>query len=283
MNQVQAIPCRSTFLINQAQEAWDYFNKMGYPSSQNESWRFSNPSPWLLQSASLAAEGEFFSKENFSTYIIPDTIPILILNDTISIPDNLPEGLQIMEMARSESEIQSNIGSVVDYRTSLFSAENTALFKNGIIINISENTMLEKPLQLIHSIKGNADSRIYPRIYVNVGANSQIEIIQTEAADDDHHHFINSVTEAIVQENSKLKWTLVQQRNIQTGQISSFNIALNKNATAAYSTFEFGGGFIRRDIHSHLKSTGGDFEINSLFVPKAKQHIDIFSVVQLFA
>ena len=178
MSQTNASPYRSSFMKEEAQKAWDYFNKMGYPSPQNESWRFSNPSPWLLQSASLAAEGEFFSKENFSTYIIPDTIPILILNDTISIPDNLPEGLQIMEMARSESEIQRNIGSVVDYRTSLFSAENTALFKNGIIINISENTMLEKPLQLIHSIKGNADSRIYPRIYVNVGANSQIEIIQ---------------------------------------------------------------------------------------------------------
>ena len=184
-----------------------------------------------------------------------------------------------MDMAQAENENYSSMCSVADDYTSSFSAENTALFQNGIVIHISKNTMLGKPLQLIHSIKRNKDSRIYPRVYVNVGANSQIEILQTEAGDDDHHHFVNSVAEVIVYENAQLKWTLMQDRNIKTGQVSSFNIALKKNATAIYNTFEFGGGFIRRDIQAHLQSTGGDFEINSLFVPTAKQHMDIFSIV----
>jgi Fe-S cluster assembly protein SufD len=132
---------------------------------------------------------------------------------------------------------------------------------------------------LIHAIKGDADSRIYPRVFVNVGKNSEAEILQTEIGGDDHNHFVNSVTEVNVNENARLKWTLIQERNIQTGQVSSFNIALKTNSFASYNTFEFGGGFIRRDIHTHFQSTGGDFEINSLFVPTAKQHMDIFSMI----
>ena len=279
MNQTQAIPYRQTFLRQQAQEAWNYFRKTGYPSSRDENWRFSNPTPWLLKSASTAAEEEEFTPEEFSAHIIQGAIPILILNNTISIPSELPEGVQIMDMAQAENENYGSMYSVADDDTSSFSAENTALFQHGIVIHISNNTVMEKPLQLIHSIKMNKDTRIFPRVYVHVGGNSQIEIFQTEAGDDDHHHFVNSVAEVIVYENAQLKWTLIQDRNIKTGQVSSFNIALKKNATAIYNTFEFGGGFIRRDIHAHLQSIGGDFEINSLFVPRAKQHMDIFSMV----
>ncbi len=278
---MQAIPYRQSFLKQQAQEAWNYFKKTGYPSSRDENWRFSNPTPWLLKSASPATEEEEFTPEEFSAHIIQGAIPILILNDTISIPSELPEGIQIMDMGKTDSEhlMHFPLGSIADFHTSSFSAENMAFFQNGILINISENMVLGKPLQLIHVIKGNIDSRIYPRVYVNIGANSQIEILQTEAGDDDHHHFVNSVVEVIVHENAQLKWTLIQKRNIKTGQISSFNITLKKNSTAIYNTFEFGGGFIRRDIHAHLQSTGGDFEINSLFVPRDKQHMDIFSIV----
>jgi Fe-S cluster assembly protein SufD len=279
MNKTQASPYRSTFLTKQAQEAWNYFNQTGYPTSRDENWRYSNPRPWLLQSAIPAAGKDDIQMEEFANYIISDTIPILILNDTISIPNELPEGIQIMDMAQAKSENYSFMGSVADYHTSSFSAENTALFQNGIVIHLSENMVLGKPLQLIHAIKGTAESRIYPRIYVHVEAGSELEILQIEIGGDDYHHYVNTVAEAIVYENAQLKWTLMQDRNIKTGQISSFNIALKKNATAIYNTFEFGGGFIRRDIHAHLQSTSADFAINSLFIPTAKQHMDIFSMV----
>jgi Fe-S cluster assembly protein SufD len=281
MNKTQALSHRSTFLTKQAQEAWNYFNKSGYPSAKDENWRFSNPSPWLLKSLVPLTDKEDIKREEFGSYIISGTIPIIILNDSVSILNTLPEGVQIMDMEQADSEFLMDLplGSIADIHTSSFSAENTALFQNGIIITISENTVLEKPIQLIYSIKRNKDSRIYPRIYVYVGSSSQIEILQTEVGDDDCQHLVNSVTEVFIQENSQLKWTLMQKWNVQTSQVSSFNIALEKNASASYNTFEFGGGFIRREIHSHLQSRGGDFAINSLFVPTAKQHIDIFSIV----
>ena len=134
MTKTQAIPYRSTFLTKQAQEAWNYFNKMGYPSSQDENWRFSNPMPWLLHSVAPVVDKEDFSQEEFANYIIPNSIPILILNDSVSIPEKLPEGIQILDLAQAKSENYGSMGSVADYHTSSFSAENTALFQNGIII-----------------------------------------------------------------------------------------------------------------------------------------------------
>ena len=281
MNKTQTIPYRSSFMKKKAQEAWDYFSKTGYPSSKDENWKFSNPSPWLIENAAQISEKVDIKREEFRAHIIPDTIPILILNDTISILNTLPDGMQIMDMARAEGEnlMDRAMGSVADYHGFSFAAENTALFQDGIVIHIQENKVIEKPLQLIHLIKSTADSRIYPRIFVYVGENSELEILQTETGGDDHKHFVNSITEVIVHENAHLKWTVIQDRNKQTCQVNSFNIVLNNNAFASYNTFEFGGGFIRRDIHTHFLSKGADFEINSLFVPTAKQHMDIFSMI----
>ena len=242
MSQTQTIPYRSSFLTQKASEAWAYLKKTGYPNSRDENWRFSNPDPWLLKSATPAPIKEEFNSEEFSDYIIPDTIPILILNDTISIPNELPEGIQVMDMTCATREHHESMGSMVNYHTSPFSAENTALFQNGIIIHIPENTVVRKPLQLIHSIQGNLDSRIFPRVYIHIEADSELQILQTETGGDENHHFVNAVAEVIVHENARLNWTLIQERNINTGQISSFNIALKKNATAIYNTFEFGGG-----------------------------------------
>ena len=70
MNQTQANPFRSTFMKEQAQQAWDYFNDIGYPSSKDENWRFSNPSSWLLENIAPIVDKEDIKKEEFSTYII---------------------------------------------------------------------------------------------------------------------------------------------------------------------------------------------------------------------
>ena len=42
------IPYRTTFLEKFAKSSWEHLQHIGYPSSKNEEWRFSNPNPWIL-------------------------------------------------------------------------------------------------------------------------------------------------------------------------------------------------------------------------------------------
>ena len=108
------------------------------PSSKDENWRFSKPGSWLLQNIAPNVDKEDITKEEFATYIIPDTIPILILNDSVTIPSKLPEGIQIIEMERADSGDIDSMGSIADYHSSSFTAENMALFQNGIIIHTED-------------------------------------------------------------------------------------------------------------------------------------------------
>ena len=145
--------------------------------------------------------------------------------------------------------------------------------------HIAEDIKPEHPIHLIHLVKAKSGCRLFPRIHVNISLGAEVEIWKTEIGKDNAAHYINSVTEVVVHENAHLKWTNTQEFNHQTGHISSFNISLKKDTSARYNSFEFGGGFVRNDIHIHFDSPGGDCEINSLFIPNGKQHIDISTIV----
>jgi Fe-S cluster assembly protein SufD len=276
----KTIPYRSTFLTQEAEDAWKYFQETGYPDSKNENWRFSNPTPWLNLTGDIITNSNI--EVEFSSHIIPNSIPIFIINDKLILPQSIPDDIQIINFNTKyrDSKVGKDFfGKVKNYYYSPFVAENTALFQNFISINIVKDTKLDHPIHLIHLVKEKSRGRMFPRIHVNIGSGSEVEIWKTETGMDNNSHFINSVTEIILHENAHLKWINCQKLNHKTGNFSFFDISLKKDATAEYNSFEFGGGFIRSDIHTHFDSNGGDCEINSLFVSNGSQHVDISTLV----
>ena len=180
----------------------------------------------------------------------------------------MPDGIEIFDMFQGMEKniLDGAIGSVGDYHNTAFSAENMALFNNGILIYVHENFTLEKPLQIIHEISNNENMQSYPRIYLNMGVNSHAEICETEISNDDNQHYVNSVIEIVMHENSNLDWTLLQNLNFKIGHISSFNFALEKNSEINYNFYDYGGGFIRRNIDVNFFDPGSSLNVNGLFL-----------------
>ena len=233
MTVIKTIPYRSTFLAQEAADAWKYFQEAGYPDSKNENWRFSNPTPWLnLNGERISSDNDF--EEGLSSHIIPNSIPIIITNEKLVVPQSIPEGIQVIDInAASKGKMsKDSLVDASDYHTSSFVAENTALFQNYIFIHIAEDIKPEHPIHLIHLVKAESGCRLFPRIHVNIAPGAEIEIWKTEIGLDNASHFINLVTEVVICENAHLKWTNSQEMNHNTGHISSFNISLKKDASA---------------------------------------------------
>ena len=105
MTVTKTIPYRSTFLAQEAADAWKYFQEAGYPDSKNENWRFSNPTPWLnLNGERISSDNDF--EEGLSSHIIPNSIPIIITNEKLEFPQSLPNGIQVIDIsAESKGKI----------------------------------------------------------------------------------------------------------------------------------------------------------------------------------
>ena len=61
-------PYRLAFLKQQASDAWNHFQKLGYPHSKDENWRFSNINDWLLDDTPIIKTKENFPINTFSKY-----------------------------------------------------------------------------------------------------------------------------------------------------------------------------------------------------------------------
>ena len=282
MNSINNYNIRSKFLKKNAQFAWEKFSDFGgYPTSGMEEWRFSNPEDWLLKNISFKTKKEVMDVETLQPYLIPDTITIFIANDSIFLKDPIPNDISILKMSTNlkDNLVRKSIGEIATYHSSSFNFENLALFREGLLLDISKNFNSNKPIHIINAIKSDGSHKMFPRIYVNIGSNSKISIIQSDLGLDDNNHYFNTVTEVVVNENAHLTWTHFQKRNLKSSEINSFNILLRSNSFANYSTFEFGGKMIRKEIHSYLQSEGVTFECNNLFIPTKNQHIDIFSKI----
>jgi len=114
----KSIPYRSTFLIKEAEEAWKYFQETGYPDSKNENWRFSNPTKWLNHKGERISTNSDIEEE-FSSHIIPNSIPIIITNEKLVVPQLIPDGIQVIDInAASKGKISKDFFvDVADYHT----------------------------------------------------------------------------------------------------------------------------------------------------------------------
>ena len=270
-----------SILGEEASLAWEYFSQVGYPNPKNENWRFSNPEPFLLKNAPVISETVDFPPDDFDFLSHADATNVFIVNGKALVPESLPEGMKLIHYHSDIQEIPTNekVGGVADIHASPFIAENTAQFQSCTVINVLEGRKIENPLHLIQVNLGTGRSRIFPRLLLNLETGSQLQIRETEYSADSHAWYVNGVSECIIHENAQLTWNTLQKRSETTGQFSSFNAALEKDATLSYSSFEMGCSFLRKDANIHLHSPGSDCSFNSLFLPSGKQHIDISTVM----
>ena len=272
---------RTSILSEEALQAWESFSQTGYPDIRDENWRFSKPSDHLLLEAPVISDVENFPQDKFQFLIHSDATNIFIVNGKVLVPDTLPEGMKIISYHSDIQDIptKEKVGGVADIHASPFIAENTALFQSCTIINITEGRNIENPLHLIQVNMGSEENRVFPRLLLNLEAGSQLTVRETDYNTDNHAWYVNEVVECIIHENANLIWTTLQKRSTITGQFSSYNVALEKDATLQYNSFEIGCSFLRRDVHIHLHSLGSDCSFNNLFLPSGNQHIDISTVM----
>ena len=88
---------------------------------------------------------------------------------------------------------------------------NTAFSKEGVYIHIPKNTVLDKPVEIIHFATGNeAALMLQPRNLVVVEENSELEIIESHQSLTVNPIFTNSVTEIFALRNSNVDYYKIQ-------------------------------------------------------------------------
>ena len=180
------------------------FKNSGFPTRRNEEWKYTNITPYLQDKyvvdgvATVTTQDELVAKAQIPHL---DAYQLVLVNGQLNktTKSSLPSFIRVQAISEAQqAEAFANYFSKgTDVEEFPFSALNTALFSNGLFIEIAENEVLDKPLHVVHMFTaGNDNIFVQPRHLVIVRNNANLNLIESRVSQNSASKiFVNTLTE----------------------------------------------------------------------------------------
>ena len=273
--------------------ALENFQKMGFPTTQVEEWKYTNVENFTKKPFKIATKPSHkISQEQIQGFLIQglesyylvfvdgvfdqglSKTPVLAKQIII---ENLSSALQ-----KESQNIAPYLASITQQKSHGFTALNSAHINDGAYIKVLKNSVVEQPIQLLFIHTGNTLSILnQPRNLIVLDEFAQATLIETYASlDDTVEYFTNAVTEIVIAPQAKLDYVKIQQDGKQGFHIGTTFAQLQRDSQFIALSLALGGKLVRSDVSVSLADTGAYSELNGLYLAQHKQHIDHHTVVE---
>lgn len=269
------------------QAAFTKFVKEGFPTVKNEEWKYTNIQP-LVNKTYLLNEDVDVANIDLSKAEIPglDAHRIVLINGQyVLMFSTLGEeaGLTVkpIEEAAEEAAFQKHFAQHADKTDNPFVALNTALYTAGIYLSVAKNSVISKPIHLIHVATGGEAFFSQTRNLFVLGANAEVEIIESFiTTDDTAHNLHNKVTEIVLDENAKLQHYYLQVADEVSNYINHTEVYQTKHSLYNNYNCNFpGSSFVRNDINVRMDAEQVESHLYGINLLAGKQFVDNHTVV----
>lgn len=267
-------------------KAIESFTSLGLPTSKNEEWKYTNLNFLInnnfklitsLQKANIEFKDIFpflFKElnENFLVFVngflIPELSGINLRSRRLMIGS-------IIEAYQKEIPIIKNFSKLANMTSDPFVALNTAFVNDGTFINIPDNATIAGPIHIIYLNDTKSESIMaQPRTLIAIGANVDVQIIESIHTIGENKGFINTVTEISIGNNSKVEYYKMQDDNLNSYYIGSTFIKQEKDSFLKTQTICLGGSFIRNNFEIILDGEGAEAEMGGIHYNYDKQFVE---------
>jgi len=193
------------------EDAFERFRAIGFPTTHEEAWRFTNVSSIAQTSFRLGSEDDFsVSQQDLEKYRMVEFACQLVFINGYFAPElswlaGLPVGLEVSSLAAQIDEDPESIEPHLDRDRSApldpFEVLNTAFLQDGAYVHIDRGAVIKDPICLLHvSVSGVPPIMSHPRNLIVAEEGSQAAVIEEYVSLDGGLGFSNAVTELIAGE-----------------------------------------------------------------------------------
>jgi Fe-S cluster assembly protein SufD len=269
-----------SILTQKQKEAFQNFEKTGFPSTKNEEWKYTNLSS-LLKEELNPSPASTLSKQDIAPYLYNLEANALVLVNgkyskelsTILSPSS---ELEILEIKDADKALTEKYFARKTYSSQDgLSLLNTAFAENGLLIQVKKNKVLKFPVVLYNftdSRQGNA--LVQPRNLVIVEENAQLNIIETFHTLGTNTAFTNIITEIVLKQDANLDYYKIQDDTENTYHVGSTEILHEAKSISASTTITIGGAITRNNLNITLDAEFCEAHLNGLYLLKGSQHVD---------
>ena len=282
---------QSAWVRSLRENAFARFCEIGFPTTKDEDWRFTNISAISKTPFQLTRDANApVQRESLQPFLVPGAACRLVfvngrfasaLSDLPSPPAGIKIGSLSEALARDSSTIEPHLGRHLKINRDAFTALNTALFEDGAFVYLPRRTVIKEPISLLFiSLPGNEPSMAHLRNLIVAGEDSQASIVEDYVSLGSGVFFSNVVTELIAGDNSVVSHYLIEREEAQALNVSTLFTQQGRTSNVASHSVLLGGALVRNNVHPVLAGEGAECLINGLFIGKDHQHLDNYMLVE---
>ncbi|MDE2730873.1 MAG: Fe-S cluster assembly protein SufD [Bacteroidota bacterium] len=270
-----------TWLPHLREKALAAFKTSGFPTRRQESWKYTNIAPIVRRSYSTPDGGDADTKGAPDL----DAHVLVLVNGRLQPDRSVLHGLPAQITATSLTDeshtglIHAHLAQYASFAAEPFTALNTAFPGDGALIHVPADSVLEKPVHLIHVTTSNQAAMVQPRTLILAGPNAQAKIVQSMVTHAAAPVLINSVSEILVGANAHVEHLTVQSDGPQVSAIHHTSVYQHQSSRFYNGCFTFGGELTRNNLSILPDAEHCETLMHGLFVARDRSHIDNSTLV----
>lgn len=266
--------------------AFSRFAELGFPSTRDEEWKYTNIGPILrIPFAPAASEVSGWTCDRLASVAFGDLERnrIVFLNgyhsDQFSALHSLPRGVKVGSLAlalRAEAGlVQDYLGHHASYRDHTFVALNTALMRDGAFVYVPKGVVVEEPIHLLFVARAGSEAAVsHPRSLIVVGDGGQVTLLESYVGLEGGIYFTNAVTEMVLGENAVVEHCKLQWESLAGYHIAMLQASVRRSSNFLSHSIALGGSLTRNEVNVVLDGEGGECTLNGLYMAEGQQHMD---------
>ena len=220
------------------EQAKNMLNKIGFPNSKNESWKYTNITDLIKKDFDIIKEEKNCNCKNNPSddYFIN----ICFCNGTLHIEEHsLPKGLIIdpLPIALYEDTYKKYLNKSYQPENYPFALLNNIYIEQGICICVTKNTKITSPIKINYKNTNCNNQQNHIHNLFILEKNSSIDIVEHFISEQNNTYFSNVINEIFLDSCSELN-----HYKILNESADAYHIALNSvkiKTDAQYSQFYY--------------------------------------------
>jgi Fe-S cluster assembly protein SufD len=271
--------------------------ELGFPTAKDEEWRFTPIAPLLelpLHPAQLSARRLTTGEIAPFTFGLESCRLVFVDGYFCAELSSLPApggGLQVVSLraalAGNAPELEQHLTRVAGDDALVFTALNTAFFRDGALVCAAPGKAIAQPVHLLFiATAGVAGAAAHVRNLIVAGARSEMKILETYVSLSGAPHVTNTVTELVLGADSRVDHCKIQEENLRAIHIADaqarprceshefYHGILSGNARGVFN----GKIFVRQDAQkTNAKQTNRNLLLSDDAVVDTKPQLEIFA------
>lgn len=269
------------------------FAELGFPTLQQEDWRFTNLAPL----ARLPFKPVFNPSENSGAREALKRFPFaglkchrLVFLDghfspELSLRLPTPEGGYLGSLAAAlaagEPALEPHLAKLPRTPDNPFAALNTAFFLDGAYLHVPSGVAVEDPVHLVFiSTAAEIGATTQPRNLVVVEKQARLTLIESHVSLADAPYFTNAVSDFIIGDGAVVEHCKYQDESPAAFHLATLQMHLGRQADWISHSIALGARLSRNNIRATLDGEGIECVLNGLYLTRGDQLADHHMLVE---